>query len=135
MREPHPENLVHWKKGQSGNPKGRPRKLFPKLEPWRDDKGRVMKPEQVLKQLDEFLAMADKETIKAIANDDAVPVYVRRRCQRLTGSSKEFAEEAQEIRERIIGKVKNTNETSVDLTGSLEPGMITFVHHDEPGDK
>jgi len=68
------KNLKKWKKGQSGNPKGRPRKLVSSVIAKLKDKGCEQVDKNAVKQVYQYLIGLTKDELTKMSNDSEVPM-------------------------------------------------------------
>jgi hypothetical protein len=104
-------NLIPFKKGKSGNPKGRPRKLVGSIILELKEKGiEPVKPSQIVDTFEKLFNLRAEE-IKEIATNDNNPYFLRRIAKEML-SNKGF-EIIGKMLDRTIGKTKNMNEIEI----------------------
>jgi hypothetical protein len=128
------EDLIPFKKGQSGNPNGRPRKSFASINAELKAKG--IKPLGKTDLIDAYQTIfnADEETLKEIAKDKGTPYAMKIIILELN-DKKTRAKAMQDYRDYCFGRALN----STDITSGgdpikSEPVQINFVKTKEEED-
>lgn len=103
------KNLIKWKKGQSGNPNGRPKKSFSLLNEALQEEGYEPLKRAQLIEAYALLLNLDEEKLKELALDKEVPYGVRIIIGQLN-SSKFQGKAINDLRDYMFGKAKETVE-------------------------
>lgn len=110
----NPPKDHQFKKGHSGNPKGRPRKLVNTLiREMSEDGVRALKPTQVISAYEILLNMTQAE-VKKLSVDPDQPIFIRVICKAII--SNRGVEMINEMLDRAHGKSRQ----SMELNGKLE---------------
>jgi hypothetical protein len=110
-----------WKKGQSGNPKGRPPKLIASTIKDLKEAGYQPATAAQIKEASEVLITLDKDKLVEIGKDEMQPMYLRIVARELLG--KKGLDVMNTILDRAHGKAKQSVEHSggIDTNFTVSP--------------
>lgn len=110
------ENLTPFKKGESGNPSGRPRKSFASINQELKDKGVTPLTKNALIEAYELVFNTDEDELKKIAGHKETPYGLKLIIKELN-NSKSRSKALADYRDYMFGKAQN----STDITTGGEP--------------
>lgn len=115
-----------WKKGESGNPKGRPKKLFKQLADELSKEGYERVTAQQVRESIEMILGLDEQALKRIQADPDQPVLFKILIKGMAG--KRGVETIEKMLDRVHGRPTQVNELRGD-EGS--PIAINIVMKDD----
>lgn len=118
---PNPQNIEphKFKKGQTGNPKGRPPKLFSRLITELQEAGYERVSANMIVEGYEYLLSLDEVKIKAIVEDKEQPMSLRIIARAMLG--KDGYEILEKMLDRAHGKAKQKLEANIHVEQPLFP--------------
>jgi len=127
---PNPENIEkhQFKKGESGNLNGRPRKSFASINAELKAKGVVPLTKAALIEAYELVFNTDEDELKRIASDDNTPYGLKLIIKELN-NAKTRSKALADYRDYMFGKAKESKD--ITTNGESMNTTITFVGLDD----
>ena len=123
------DNLIPYKKGQSGNPNGRPRKSFASINLELEAKGIKRLSKSDLLDAYALIFNSTEEDLKELAKDSNTPYALKIIILELN-NSKSRNKAMQDFRDYTFGKAKENKDITTN-GDSLIPNQIVFFDTDE----
>jgi len=123
------DNLIPYKKGQSGNPNGRPRKSFASINLKLEAKGIKRLSKSDLLDAYALIFNSTEEDLKELAKDSNTPYALKIIILELN-NSKSRNKAMQDFRDYTFGKAKENKDITTN-GDSLIPNQIVFFDTDE----
>jgi hypothetical protein len=111
------ENLIPFEKGKSGNPRGRPPKLFSSIVQGYKEKGYTVPKKGEIEELAAMFLQLTRGELEAIYKDEAAPILARQIASALLKNGKEGWNNIKDVLERVAGKP--TQSVNVDTTAEV----------------
>lgn len=126
-RRGNPQNLTPWKKGETGNPNGRPRKVLTKLENQIGIKFNVSLSKEDKYQIVESMLEMSLTELKQVAQDQDAPVFMVTIAKGIADDIKKGRiNTVESMFDRFFGRAKQ----AVDVTSNGETLVPAVIRND-----